>query len=82
MTNVSEIKLTRGALVHEEVMALAQRLSREGFASDEILAGLVAVINDLIASASNQATAAAYFYGMVKQAAVLAGAELGFKPDD
>lgn len=81
MTDITQMKLTRGAMAHAEFTEKAQELSREGFGADEILAGLAALMNDLVAGATNQATASAYFYGLAKQAALIAGAEMGFEPD-
>jgi hypothetical protein len=82
MTEATQQQIDRAVLAQQDISQVCGRLAREGFKSTEILAGLAATINDLVAGAANQATASAYFLGLAKQAALLAGEELGFKPGE
>jgi hypothetical protein len=81
MNQPTELQISRGALVHQEMREHVQRLSTEGFEAIEILSGLAALMNDIVAGASNQATASAYFFGLAKSAAHLAAEEMGLKKD-
>ncbi|PSJ42153.1 hypothetical protein [Allosphingosinicella deserti] len=76
MTKITDAELQRGLLVHHELREHIARLATEGFQYREIMAGIASLTNELIATTHNQATASAWFFGMAKQAAHLAAAEL------
>jgi len=78
---VTDEQAQRGLLVALELKESTDRLAREGFNFYEIAAGIACHANDVIKAKHNQATASAWFLGMAKHAAIIAGAEMGFKPD-
>ena len=70
----------RALLVQNELREQTDRMTREGFTYLEITTGIAALANEIVTNSHNQATASAWFLGMAKMAAKLAGDEMGLKP--
>jgi hypothetical protein len=83
MFEPTEEQCQRGLLVQLELKEALDRMRAEGFAFEEITAGLASLCNEVIASEHNQATSSAWFFGMAKWAATMAADQMSLgKPRD
>ncbi len=74
--NLNDAAYERGLLVHLELKEATDRMRKEGFTFVEIIAGIAAHANEVVATEHNHATASAWFFGMAKQAATFAAEKM------
>ena len=71
-----DLETHRAVLVRQELAETLAKIEAEGMDPKAIIDGLTSLLNDYIANATNQATAAAYLFGAAKHAAILAAQDL------
>lgn len=76
MMTVTDETAQRGLLVRLELGEATDRMVREGFQMDEILAGIASLASDIISTTHNSATASYWFFAMAKNAANIAAREI------
>lgn len=77
---MTDADFQQGLLVKLELQEAVTRMEAEGIGYNAILSGIASLANDLVTKKHNQATASAWFFGMGKLAAQMAGREM-FGPD-